>query len=56
MAEPAISIKLKGLEEINQMFMQLPKQMDQDKIWSKFWRKNSKPLVDGAKSNAPTHS
>jgi len=56
MEQNGVSVELKGLKEINQMFMQLPKQLDQDKIWAKFWRKNSKPLVDGAKSNAPTHS
>jgi len=48
MAENGISVELKGLKEINQMFMQLPKQMDQDKIWAKFWRKNSIPLKKAA--------
>ena len=31
--------------------MQLPKQVKKNSIWQKFWRKNSKPFIDAAKSN-----
>ena len=48
MEQNGVSVELKGLKEINQMFMQLPKQLDQDKIWAKFWRKNSTPLKKAA--------
>jgi hypothetical protein len=48
-----ISIEVKGIKEINAMFMQVPKQVKQYKIWTKFWRKVTKPLAKAAKDNAP---
>ena len=54
MAEPAISIKIDpgNLKVIDNMFKQLPKQVNKEKVWLKFWRENSKPLVRAAKSKA----
>jgi len=50
MAREGVSIDVLGIKEINEMFMKLPKKLDQDKIWAKFWRKTSIPLVKAAKS------
>jgi HK97 gp10 family phage protein len=47
------SIELVGAKAIQEMFRKLPKQVNQDKIWDKFFKKNSKPLVDKAQSLAP---
>lgn len=44
-------IKVLGTKELNNLFMQLPKQVKKNFIWQKFWRKNSKPFIDAAKSN-----
>lgn len=54
MAQPGISLTVdkNNLRVINNMFKQLPKQVDKNKVWVKFWRENSKPLVKAAKSNA----
>ncbi len=41
-----------NLRAIDKMFKQLPKQVDKNKVWVKFWRENSKPLVRAAKANA----
>ena len=48
-----VSVEAQGLKEIDQLFRQLPKQVSQDNIWGRFWRKVSKPLKDAAASNAP---
>mgnify|MGYP003649308652 FL=1 len=55
MASQGIKVEVdkNNLRDINLMFQQLPKQVDQNKIWVKFWRENSKPLVKAAKNNAP---
>ena len=49
-----ITVELKGLKEIEQMFNQLPKQVNKTLIWGRFWKKNSAPLVQAAQSEAPT--
>jgi len=48
-----ITVSIEGLKEIDQMFRELPKQVDQDKIWAKFWKVTTVPLLRAAKSNAP---
>ena len=50
--EISIEINKNNLRDINLMFQQLPKQVDKEKIWVKFWRENSKPLINSAKQNA----
>mgnify|MGYP001441507198 CR=1 FL=1 len=46
-----VSVEAQGLKEIDQMFRQLPKQVSQDVIWGRFWRKVSKPLKEAAAGN-----
>ena len=45
------NVTVLGTKELNDMFMQLTKQIKKNTVWQKFWRKNSKPFVDAAKSN-----
>ena len=45
------NVTVLGTKELNDMFMQLPKQIKKNTVWQKFWRKNSKPFIDAAKSN-----
>jgi len=54
MASQGISVEVdkNNLRDINLMFQQLPKQVDKNKVWVKFWRENSKPLQKAAKQNA----
>lgn len=54
MASQGIKVEVdkNNLRDINLMFQQLPKQVDKEKIWVKFWRENSKPLQKAAKTNA----
>mgnify|MGYP003146117925 CR=1 FL=1 len=47
-----VEVNKQNLRDIELMFKQLPKQVDQSKVWVKFWRHVSKPLVKAAKSNA----
>tara|TARA_R100001244_G_scaffold42085_2_gene38079 strand:- start:5734 stop:6234 length:501 start_codon:yes stop_codon:yes gene_type:complete len=47
-----VEIDRNNLRDIELMFKQLPKQVDQNKIWVKFWRETSKPLVKEARNNA----
>lgn len=47
-----VEVNKQNLRDIDLMFKQLPKQVDQNKIWVKFWRHISKPLVKEAKANA----
>lgn len=48
-----VTVEAQGLKEINQMFNELPKQVNKDLIWGRFWKKVSEPLKDAAISNAP---
>ena len=54
MAKPGLKVEVDkaNLKVINEMFKQLPKQVDRNKVWVKFWRENSKPLVKAAKNEA----
>ena len=45
------NITVLGTKELNNLFMQLPKQVTKNSIWQRFWRKNSKPFIEAAKSN-----
>ena len=44
--------RVEGIRQIQQMFNQLPKQINNDQIWIRFWREVTKPLVKEAKTNA----
>ena len=52
MAE-SINLELKGNKEIEKMFKELPKQVDKNKTWVKFWRLTTKPFSKAAADNAP---
>jgi len=47
-----VEVDKNNLRDIDLMFQQLPKQVDKNKVWVKFWRENSKPLQRSAKENA----
>jgi len=46
------SLEVIGLDELQKMFKDLPKELSDDKIWNEFWKENTKPLVDAAKQKA----
>ena len=46
-------INVFGADEIRRMFIELPQQVNQDKIWNKFFKQISKPLISKAQSLAP---
>ena len=48
------SVEIFGLNEIQQLFRQLPDQVNKNKIWVKLFKQNSKPLIQKAKSLVPT--
>ena len=48
-----VSVEARGIREINQMFNQLPKQVNKTLIWGRFWKKVSEPLKEAAQNNAP---
>lgn len=48
-----VTMKMEGMKEIREMFRQVPRQVEEDSIWAKFWRENTKPLVRAAKEEAP---
>ena len=52
MAENNVTIKVET-KEIERMFNQLPKQVNKDTIWGRYWRKVTKPLVQVAQNEAP---
>mgnify|MGYP003153064057 CR=1 FL=1 len=45
--------RLIGDKELSKMFASLPKRIKNDKIWNKFWREVSKPLIKEAKARVP---
>ena len=48
-----VTLEMRGVKEIENMFKQLPKQVAVNSVWVKFWRENSKPLKQAAQANAP---
>ena len=52
MPENNVTIKVET-KEIERMFNQLPKQVNKDTIWGRYWRKVTKPLVQTTESQAP---
>ena len=45
------SVEVQGIKELQIMFRSLPKQLNDQKIFNKFFRENSKPLIKEAKAN-----
>ena len=52
MPENNVTVKVET-KEIERMFNQLPKQVNKDTIWGRYWRKVTKPLVQTTESQAP---
>ena len=50
------SIKMFGVKEIEDLFSQLPGQINRDGVWKHFFREISKPLVKSAKQKADSIS
>ena len=48
-----VSVEAKGIKEITQMFDGLPKRVNKDLVWGRFWKKVTVPLLDTAISQAP---
>ena len=48
-----VTMNVQGLKEIKEMFKQVPKQVKDYSVWTKFWRLNSKPLIAAAQREAP---
>ena len=47
------TVKIQGIKEIQQMFNDLPKQINQYNTWKALWSKIGKPALDDAKRLAP---
>ena len=47
------SVEAKGIKEIMTMFQGLPKRVNKDAVWGKFWKKVTVPLLTAAVSEAP---
>ena len=43
--------KIEGVKELSDLFAQLPKTLNNDKMFNKFFRENSKPLIKEARAN-----
>ena len=48
-----VTVKAQGLKEIGQMFNGLPKRVNKDLVWGRFWKKVTKPMLTAAEANAP---
>ena len=48
-----VTVKAQGLKEIGQMFDKLPKRVNKDAVWGRFWKKVTVPLLNAAISQAP---
>ena len=49
----SVSVEAKGIKEITQMFNGLPKRVNKDAVWGRFWKKVTVPLLDAAIAQAP---
>ena len=49
----SVSVETKGIKEITQMFKELPRQVNKDLVWGRFWKKVTIPLLDAAIAEAP---
>ena len=48
-----VTVEAKGIREIMQMFDGLPKRVNKDAVWGRFWKKVTVPLLTAAEKNAP---
>ena len=48
-----VTVEAQGIKEISQMFNGLPKRVNKDAVWGRFWEKVTVPLLEAAERNAP---
>ena len=48
-----VTLQMIGVKEISDMFKQLPKQVNKDAVWAKFWKQATPELLTAAKKEAP---
>ena len=48
-----VSVEAEGIREIMQMFNGLPKRVNKDLVWGRFWKKVTKPMLTAAAKEAP---
>ena len=48
-----VTVEAQGLKEIRQMFDGLPKRVNKDLVWGRFWKKVTVPMLKAAQANAP---
>jgi hypothetical protein len=48
-----VSVEAQGIREIMQMFNGLPKRVNKDAVWGRFWKKVTKPMLTAAAKEAP---
>tara|TARA_R110002110_G_C13069964_1_gene682718 strand:+ start:42 stop:614 length:573 start_codon:yes stop_codon:yes gene_type:complete len=53
MGTEAVSVEVKGIREITEMFKDLPRQVNKDLVWGRFWKKVTVPLLTAAVDEAP---
>ena len=49
----SVTVETKGIKEITQMFKELPRQVNKDAVWGRFWKKVTVPLLTAAIQEAP---
>ncbi len=47
------TFRVNGVKELQNLFAQLPKQVNNTRVWNNIWRTNSKPLVETAQALVP---
>lgn len=50
-ATEKVTFKMEGVKELQDLLAQLPKKLNNDKMFNKFFRENSKPLIKQARAN-----
>ena len=53
MGTEVVSVEVKGIREITEMFKDLPRQVNKDLVWGRFWKKVTVPLLTAAVDEAP---
>lgn len=48
-----VTVEAQGIREIAQMFNGLPKRVNKDAVWGRFWKKVTKPMLTAAANEAP---
>ena len=49
----SVTVEARGIKEIGQMFKGLPKRVNKDLVWGRFWKKVTVPLLTAAAREAP---